>query len=130
MNDKEDKKEFKTETFKFRLTLSEACAIDEIVYQLNLSRSEYLRRIVLEKRPIFFDFSALDQVSYEIGRIGANINQIAKKLNQGGKLQREDAEFLQTSMLLLHQSVQQIYDDVMKRKEDVLGHHKDLEREV
>lgn len=106
----------RTETLRFRASLNEVLALDEKAYELKLNRSNYLRRLVFEKEVILYDFSGLDELTAEIGKIGTNINQIAKKLNQGGKLDQDNAEFLTTSMETMHSSIQQIYKDVMKKK--------------
>lgn len=101
----------KTEIAKFRLTPDELYDIDTRAYELKISRSELLRRMCFEKEITVYDFSELDSLSGEIGRIGTNINQIARKLNMGGQLNKDNAEFLKASIEMIHKSLRQIYEN-------------------
>ena len=109
----------KSDTVRFRVTLDELLSIDEKAISMQMSRSEFLRKTVFEKELIWFDFSGLDELSNQIGKIGVNINQIAKKLNQGDTLDQENAEFLLAALELIHTALKKIYEDTMKKKEEI-----------
>lgn len=72
-----------------RLTDIELAYLDQSAESLHVTRSEYLRNLILEKPMIYkyevvADNEQLKKLNGEIGKIGSNLNQIAKHLNQGG----------------------------------------------
>lgn len=72
-----------------RLTDIELAYLDQSAESLHITRSEYLRNLILEKPMIYkyevvADNEQLKKLNGEIGKIGSNLNQIAKHLNQGG----------------------------------------------
>lgn len=72
-----------------RLTDIELAYLDQSAKSLHITRSEYLRNLILEKPMIYkyevvADNEQLKKLNAEIGKIGSNLNQIAKHLNQGG----------------------------------------------
>lgn len=105
-------KESRSEILKCRVSPDELLDIDEKAYRLGVTRSELLRRFIFEKEIKVYDFSALDELSYQIGKIGTNINQIAKKLNQGGELDQENGEFLKISLETINVAILKIYQDM------------------
>ncbi|MDD4565850.1 MAG: MobC family plasmid mobilization relaxosome protein [Eubacteriales bacterium] len=113
------KTEAKTEHAKFRVTVDEMYILDTRAFELGLSRSEYLRKLCFEREVVIYDFSGLDKLSGEIGKIGVNINQIARKLNQGGYMNKNDAEFLKSSMEMINAAIAKIYEDTLKKKKKV-----------
>ena len=106
-----------TETVRFRVTPEELFKIDEAAYSTNLTRSAYLRKIVTEKEIVVYDFTNLDQLTAEVGKIGVNMNQIARKLNQGGQLNRENAAFIKLSVEMIQESLRKLYQDILAKKE-------------
>ena len=106
----------RTETLKFRVTVDELYQLDTKAFELGITRSEYARKLCFEREVIIYDFSGLDKLSGEIGKIGVNINQIARKLNQGGYLNKENAEFLKSSMELINTALEKIYKDMLEKK--------------
>ncbi|WP_324825141.1 plasmid mobilization protein [Sinanaerobacter sp. ZZT-01] len=112
------KADSRTETVKCRVTVEELLDIDEKAYQLQTSRSDYLRRLIFDKEVVIYDFSALDNLTAQIGKIGVNINQIAKKLNQGDNLDKGNAEYLVGAMETIHESIKKIYRDTIKKKSE------------
>lgn len=110
------KTETKTEQAKFRVTVEELYDIDTKAFEIGLNRSDYLRKLCFERKVIVYDFSGLDKLSGEIGKIGVNVNQIARKLNQGGSMSKDNAEFLKTSMELINRSIEKIYVDMLEKK--------------
>lgn len=108
----------RTEILKFRATEEEVYEVDEKAYELGLTRSEYLRQTCLGREIIVYDFSGLNELSGQIGRIGTNINQIARKLNMGGQLNKENAVYLKSSLSIIQESLKRIYMDCKKHQEE------------
>ena len=105
-----------------RLTDIELAYLDQSAKSLHVTRSEYLRNLILEKPMIYkyevvADNEQLKKLNAEIGKIGSNLNQIAKHLNQGGVL----------SMILqdrVHECIDKLFDlrrQVMELAGDYYG---------
>ena len=72
-----------------RLTDAEMALLDQGASTLGISRSEYLRKILLDKEitnriEVVADMDELRCLVNEYGKIGSNLNQIAKYFNTGG----------------------------------------------
>lgn len=92
----------KNETIRFRLTKNELDKIDEAAAKSNLSRSEYSRKMILEKKDhskalaknnskedvqkIIYLLTEMNNLiksdTSEVKKIGTNINQIVRKINR------------------------------------------------
>lgn len=105
-----------------RLTDIELAYLDQSAESLHVTRSEYLRNLILEKPMIYkyevvADNEQLKKLNAEIGKIGSNLNQIAKHLNQGGV----------RSMILqdrVHECIDKLFDlrrQVMELASDYYG---------
>ena len=105
-----------------RLTDIELAYLDQSAESLHVTRSEYLRNLILEKPMIYkyevvADNEQLKKLNAEIGKIGSNLNQIAKHLNQGGV----------RSMILqdrIHECIDKLFDlrrQVMELAGDYYG---------
>ena len=66
-----------------RLNEKEAQALKEKARQCGISKSAYLRRLILNKPVKARPPAALHELYVEINRIGTNINQIARACNAG-----------------------------------------------
>ena len=67
-----------------RMTSAEKEILDRNAEKAGLSRTEYLIRNALDKGVcIFGSREQMDQLIYEVNKIGVNINQIAKVFNRG-----------------------------------------------
>lgn len=67
---------------------------------LQVSRSEYIRILLMEKKiyhrvEVVADFEELKRLLIEFGKIGSNLNQIAKYFNTGGQRSLEIQEEIQ-----------------------------------
>ena len=72
-----------------RLTDVELNFLDQGAACFSISRSEYLRKLLLEKQinyqiEVVADMNDLRKLVREYGKIGSNLNQIAKHFNSGG----------------------------------------------
>ena len=70
-----------------RLTDVELDLLDQGAACLSISRSEYLRKLLLEKQinhqiEVVADMNDLRKLVSEYGKIGSNLNQIAKHFNK------------------------------------------------
>ena len=76
-----------------RLTDVELNLLDQGAACFSISRSEYLRKLLLEKQinyqiEVVADMNDLRKLVSEYGKIGSNLNQIAKYFNSGGSQSR------------------------------------------
>ena len=76
-----------------RLTDVELNLLDQGAACFSISRSEYLRKLLLEKQihhqiEVVADMNDLRKLVSEYGKIGSNLNQIAKHFNSGGSQSR------------------------------------------
>ena len=72
-----------------RLSDTELAILDQACASLGTTRSEYLRRLLTEKKiynnvEIVADIKLLRELVGQYGKIGSNLNQIAKYFNTGG----------------------------------------------
>ena len=72
-----------------RLTDVELNLLDQGATCFSISRSEYLKKLLLEKQinhqiEVVADMNDLRKLVSEYGKIGSNLNQIAKHFNSGG----------------------------------------------
>lgn len=73
-----------------RLSEIELNVLDQRAAALGISRSEYLRKILLDKKitnhiQVVADMPELRRLVGEYGKIGSNLNQIARYFNTGGE---------------------------------------------
>ena len=72
-----------------RLTDVELNLLDQGAASFSISRSEYVRKLLLEKQiyhqvEVVADMNDLKKLVSEYGKIGSNLNQIARYFNTGG----------------------------------------------
>ena len=77
-----------------RLTDAEMALLDQGASTLGISRSEYLRKLLLDKEitnriEVVADMDELRCLVSEYGKIGSNLNQIARYFNTGGEISGE-----------------------------------------
>ena len=69
-------------TFKLRLMKKDREKLFQDAENANLSASEYIRRLINNKRPYSReDIGTIKELIHEVNAIGVNINQIAKHFN-------------------------------------------------
>ena len=78
---------------ELRLTDVELDLLDQGAACLSVSRSEYLKKLLLEKQihhqiEVVADMNDLRKLVSEYGKIGSNLNQIAKHFNSGDNQSR------------------------------------------
>ena len=73
-----------------KLTDAEMELLTKVASRANVSRSEYLRNLLLNKKmtpkyEVIVDIEDIKKLTAEYGKIGSNLNQIAKHFNSGGE---------------------------------------------
>ena len=68
---------------------AEACQTDT---------TKYLRRMILDREPVFYDMKEVAPLLNGMRIISSNINQIAKKANETNSIYAEDIKTLQKEM--------------------------------
>lgn len=62
------------------------------------NRSAYIRKMCLDGVIVNTDLKILKELSYEINKIGVNINQITKQLNEMQNISKEDIADLKSML--------------------------------
>ncbi len=75
---------------------AEACQTDT---------TKYLRRMILDREPIFYDMKEIAPMLNGMRIISSNINQIAKKANETNNIYAEDIEIIRKEMAELSRTV-------------------------
>jgi len=76
---------------RFCVTPDEWAFIQEKMQQAGIDNfSDYIRQMAMKGYVIEVDFSAVKELSKEVGGISRNINQIAKRINTTDKIYKED----------------------------------------
>ena len=73
-----------------RLTDAEMALLEQGSSTFKISKSEYLRKLLLDKKiqhtiEVVADMDDIKSLVREYGKIGSNLNQIAKYFNSGGE---------------------------------------------
>lgn len=97
-----------------RLTDMELATLDKACDNTGLSRSDYLRNLIMQNTPkihfeIIADMDVLRKLVSEYGKIGSNLNQIAKFFNSGGE-----------RSLVIEDEIRQCITDLFLLRKDVL----------
>lgn len=85
-----DEKFKRNTVITLRLTEIEMETLDKACDNTGLSRSDYLRNLIMNNTPqihfeVIADMDILRKLVGEYGKIGSNLNQIAKYFNSGGE---------------------------------------------
>lgn len=104
------KKRYRDKEVKFFVTESELAMIDQKAEVAELDRSKYLRKIAIEGFIIKRDFTQVEQLVYEINRIGNNINQVARRANEVDFAGKEDIKYLRKQLDTIYNQIEKFYD--------------------
>ena len=67
--------------------------------------TKYLRRMILDREPIFYDMKEIAPLLNGMRIISRNINQVAKKANEINNIYADDIEFLRKEVSELSRTV-------------------------
>lgn len=97
---------------RFRVTKDELTLIDKKVEasQLN-NRSKYLRKMAMQGYIVIKDYKEVEQLIYEVNKIGNNINQIARKANEFEYLNKDDLKSLREKLDGIYNMIGKFYDE-------------------
>lgn len=107
-----------------RLTDAEMALLDQGASTLGISRSEYLRKILLDKEitnriEVVADMDQLRKLISEYGKTGSNLNQIARYFNTGGESSAEMKDEI-------HQCISDLFSlrkEVLRMAGELHGHN-------
>lgn len=86
------------ERLEFYVSDEEFKIIEEKKEKSGLNRSEYLRKMAIQGAIVKIDMSTINDLIYEINKIGVNINQIARKVNENNQIYKNEVIELQEMM--------------------------------
>lgn len=104
------KKRFRDKEVKFFVTENELEMIDQKAAVAELDRSKYLRKMAIEGYIIKRDFSQVEQLVYEINRIGNNINQVARHANEMEHVTKDEIKGLRKQLDTVYKQIEKFYD--------------------
>ena len=67
--------------------------------------TKYLRTLIMEKQPVFYDMKEIAPLINGMRIISRNINQLAKKANETNNIYAEDVEILRKDVTELSRTV-------------------------
>ena len=78
--------------------------------------TKYLRSIILEKQPVFYDLKEIAPMINGMRIISNNINQVAKKANATNNIYAEDVEILRKEVTELSRTVNTYLSTLLLKK--------------
>ena len=78
--------------------------------------TKYLRTLILEKEPIFYDMKDLAPLLNGMRVISKNINQVAKKANETNSIYAEDVDKMRKDVNSLFRTVSTSLSTLLSRK--------------
>lgn len=104
------KKRYRDKEIKFFVTDNELQMIDQKAAVAELDRSKYLRKIAIEGFIIKRDFTQVEQLVYEINKIGNNINQVARRANEIDFVNKGEIMYLKKQLDSIYNQIEKFYD--------------------
>lgn len=72
---------------------------------VKLDTTKYIKRMALNGYIIEYDLKVLNDFTYELNKIGVNINQITKRVNETGSIHTQEVESMQADMERIWSSI-------------------------
>lgn len=108
-------KENRTEILILRLTPTEKERIRQRMADMNIrNMSAFIRRMALNGYCVNLQMPELKDISTQLNRLNANLNQYTKRANMSGNVYQEDVEDLQARTAQLNDSVGEILQRLSK----------------
>ncbi|WP_433947006.1 plasmid mobilization protein [Paenibacillus sp. SN-8-1] len=105
------KNRYRDKEVKFFCTVDELDRIDQKAVIAELDRSKYLRKMALEGYIIKRDFSSVEELVYEINKIGNNINQVARRANEVDYVTKDEIRYLKKQLEGIYSQIEKFYDE-------------------
>ena len=96
--------------------LSEWEKIERRAEACHTDTTKYLRTLILDREPIFYDMKEIAPLINGMRIISRNINQIAKKANDTNNIYAEDVEILRKDVTELSRTVNVSLSTLLSRK--------------
>ena len=78
--------------------------------------TKYLRKMILDREPVFYDMKEVAPLLNGMRIISSNINQIARKANETNNIYAEDVEILRKEVSELSHTVNVSLSTLLSRK--------------
>lgn len=106
----EENRKIEMERVCIRVLPEEKKLLEEKSKFCNLSKTEYLRKVIRENVIIIENNQEKKKYLYELNKIGVNINQIARVVNENGNIDDEDMQ----KVLEYMKDIKKIVSDYIK----------------
>jgi len=103
------KKRYRDKEVKFFVTEGELEIIDKKAAAADLDRSKYCRSMTLDGLIVKQDFKQVDNLVYEVNKIGTNINQVARRANELEHVTLDDIKYLKKQLDVIYQQIEKFY---------------------
>lgn len=114
-----DKKRRRTIRRVLSLTDRENAALDRKIKRSGYETFQAFAFMMLFDGEVFFqDFSELNHLNYEIGKLGNNINQLAKAANIYKQVSPDDVQELTDELEKLRELVEEKLNNLTRRKRE------------
>lgn len=106
---------YRNEVLKVMLTKKEKEALLKKIKLAGMTNmSEFVRAALTSVTVVNLDTNGLKEFTYQIERLGINVNQIAKHANTTGNLYKNEIEDIRNSMASLRRLPDEIYTAIKK----------------
>ncbi|CAK1228995.1 MobC family plasmid mobilization relaxosome protein [Fructobacillus fructosus] len=114
-----DKKRYRTVQKKIRLTEKENDVLNKKIEKSGCETFQSFAFMMLFDGEVFFqDFSELNQLNYEIGKLGNNINQLARAANIYKQVSPDDVQELTDELERLRELIEEKLNNLTRRKRE------------
>lgn len=105
----------RTERLYVMVTLEEKNEITEKMKSIGMTNlGEFVRKILLMGTVIRVDTNGLNNLAYEVNKVGNNINQITKLANQRGNVTLNDIDELNKNLSYINSFIENFYKKINK----------------
>lgn len=105
----------RTERLYVMVTLEEKNEITEKMKSIGMTNlGEFVRKILLMGTVIRVDTNGLNNLAYEVNKVGNNINQITKLANQRGNVTLNDIDELNKNLIYINSFIENFYKKINK----------------
>lgn len=103
------KKRYRDKEVKFFVTEGELDIIDKKAAAADLDRSKYCRSMTLDGLIVKQDFKQVDELVFEVNKIGTNINQVARRANELAHVTVDDIKYLKKQIDSIYEKIEKFY---------------------
>lgn len=101
---------FRNKTLRVMVTEEEKAEIKNKMESIGMDNIGAFVRLMMKYGEVYhFDVATMQSLTYEVNKIGVNINQIAKKVNQTDNVQKKELEEINEKLRYIENFVNKIY---------------------